>query len=83
MWNKGTLRAAVATACACAAGSVMSAQAPKLDACSVLTRDEIKTLSGNHDPGAPSPGGTSRPEVTTLLLAADLSQGLRQSSSPT
>ena len=65
MWNKGTLRAAIATACACAAGSVMSAQAPKLDACSVLTREEIKTLSGNHDPGAPSPGGTSRPEVTT------------------
>ncbi|HEX5386628.1 MAG TPA: hypothetical protein VFW66_08025 [Gemmatimonadales bacterium] len=27
-----------------------------MDACSVLTREEIKTLSGNRDPGAPSPG---------------------------
>jgi hypothetical protein len=29
------------------------AQAPTLDACSVLTREEITTLSGNQDPGAP------------------------------
>ena len=41
---------------ACAGWSALQAQAPAIDACSVLTRDEIKVLSGNHDPGAPSPG---------------------------
>jgi hypothetical protein len=35
-----------------------SAQSPALDACSVLTRDEITTLSGSQDPGAPDPGGS-------------------------
>ena len=56
MWRKAALRPAVATACVCPPGAVLTAQSPPLDACSVLTRDEIRTLSGNHDPGAPSPG---------------------------
>ena len=56
MWKKTTVRCAIATACACVAGTAMSAQSPAIDACSVLTRDEIKVLSGNHDPGASSPG---------------------------
>ena len=34
-----------------------------IDACSVLTRDEIKSLSGNHDPGPPEPSST---EHTTI-----------------
>jgi len=55
MWRKAVLRSAVATACACAPGAVLSAQS-SMSACSVLTREEITTLSGNHDPGAPSPG---------------------------
>ena len=46
------------TAVAWTAGSVLSAQSPVLDACSVLTQQEITTLSGNHDPGAPDPGGS-------------------------
>jgi hypothetical protein len=70
MWKKGTLRFGIAMACAYAVAAVSavwsasSAQAPKLDACSVLTREEIKTLSGN-DPGALEPGGNRDPEVTT------------------
>jgi hypothetical protein len=34
------------------------AQSPALDACSVLTREEISSISGDHEPGAPDPGGT-------------------------
>ena len=65
MWNKETLRSAIATACTCAAWSVVSAQSPTIDACSVLTREEIKTLSGNHDPGPPSPGNYSPGDKVT------------------
>jgi hypothetical protein len=39
------------------------AQSPALDACSVLTREEITTLSGSRDPGAPDPGGSG--DMTT------------------
>jgi len=56
MWKKAALRSAIATACACAPGALLSAQSPGMDACSVLTREDIKSLSGNRDPGAPSPG---------------------------
>ena len=56
MWKKAALRSAIATTCACASGAVLSAQSASMDACSVLTREEIKTLAGNRDPGAPSPG---------------------------
>lgn len=64
MSKKVTLRSAVAAASALVAWSALSAQSPPIDACAVLTRDEIKTLSGNHDPGPPEPG-TGRGEVTT------------------
>jgi hypothetical protein len=33
------------------------AQSPTLDACSVLTREEIRAVS-NQDPGTPDPGGS-------------------------
>jgi hypothetical protein len=52
------LRSLAAAACAWAAGSVLVAQSPALDACAVLTREEITALSGNHDPGAPDPTGS-------------------------
>jgi hypothetical protein len=65
MWKTKALCSAVATACACAFGSPLSAQSPPLDACAVLTRDEIKTLSGNHDPGAPSSGTHEAGEKVT------------------
>jgi hypothetical protein len=70
MWKNRTLRFGVVQAYVCgalaavSAGSVSSAQAPKLDACSVLTREEIKTLSGK-DPGLLAPGGNREPEVVT------------------
>lgn len=51
-----TLFAAIATAGLCASWAMLSAQSASMDACSVLTRDEIKVLSGNHDPGPASPG---------------------------
>ena len=41
-----------------APGLVLSAQSLTLDACSVLTREEITVLSENQDPGAPDPGGS-------------------------
>ena len=50
---------------ACAGWSALQAQAPAIDACSVLTREEIKTLSGNHDPGPSSPGGYSPGDKVT------------------
>ncbi|HKT61883.1 MAG TPA: hypothetical protein VJQ46_17630 [Gemmatimonadales bacterium] len=65
MCNQSTVRSAVAMACTLFAWSALSAQSPRLDACSVLTRDEIKTLSGNRDPGPPEPGGNSEPDVVT------------------
>jgi hypothetical protein len=56
-----TLLSLAAAAWAWAPGSVLSAQSPTLDACTVLTREEITTLSGNQDPGAPDPGGSGDP----------------------
>jgi hypothetical protein len=56
MWRKAVLRSAVATTCVCASGAVLPAQTPLLDACSVVTREEIKAFAGNRDPGAPSAG---------------------------
>ena len=51
MWRtSSTLRFALAAACVGTPRSLAAAQAPALDACSVLTRDEIKTLTG-RDPG--------------------------------
>jgi hypothetical protein len=56
MWKKAVLRSALATACVGATGAVLPAQSVVMDACAVLTREEIKTLSGNRDPGPSSPG---------------------------
>jgi hypothetical protein len=63
MWMKTTLCAALAL-CSTGAWSGASAQSPALDACAVLTRDEIKSVVGK-DPGAPEPGGTSTRDVVT------------------
>jgi hypothetical protein len=65
--SKKTLRLphVVAFACACAAVSALAAQTTKIDACSVLSRDDIKTLSGNHDPGQPEPGVNEHADVVT------------------
>lgn len=65
MWNPKVLCSVVVTAGACAVWSLLSAQSPPLDACTVLTRDEIRTLSGNHDPGAPEPGVNEHADVVT------------------
>jgi hypothetical protein len=56
MWKRASLRSTIAIACACATAAVLFAQSPAMDACTVLTREEIKTLSENRDPGEPSPG---------------------------
>jgi hypothetical protein len=61
------LLSAVVTACACALVPALSAQAHALDACSVLTREEIKTLSGK-DPGPPDP---SSPGANTTCRWSD------------
>lgn len=52
-----TLLSLAAAACACTVWAPLAAQSPTLDACSVVTRDEIRTLSGK-DPGPPDPGGS-------------------------
>ena len=49
-WKPVALRSILATACACTASSALEAQSDAVDACSVLTREEIKTLTG-RDPG--------------------------------
>ena len=54
------LRIVLAVACACTPWSIAQGQAPALDACSVLTREEIKTLTG-RDPGEIDQGESLRP----------------------
>lgn len=60
-----TLFGLIAAGCACTSWSTLAAQSPtsgnsgkagSIDACSVLTREEIKSLA-NRDPGSPRPGG--------------------------
>lgn len=63
MWNQAMLRSALAAAFACAPWWGLSAQSPKLDACTVLTRDEIKSVSA--DPGQLDPGGNAEPDRLT------------------
>ena len=75
-WKPLALRSILATACACTAWSTLAAQSPAVDACSVLTREEIKTLTG-RDPGEVDMGeslGTttcrwpeSKPSVRVVL----------------
>jgi hypothetical protein len=64
MWRMASLRSALAAACVCTAWSGVSAQAPKLDACSVLTREDIKAVS--HDPERLDPGGNREPDKVTI-----------------
>jgi hypothetical protein len=59
---------AIAVTCALPR-SVLVAQSSTVDACSVLTREEITTLVG-QDPGPPSPGGNRRPDVTNCYWQA-------------
>jgi hypothetical protein len=75
-WKPLALRSVLATACAGTAWSTLAAQSPAVDACSVLTREEIKTLTG-RDPGEVDMGeslGTttcrwpeSKPSVRVVL----------------
>lgn len=66
MWKRPVIPFGVIAA-TCATWSALSGQSPSatagssgkaaaIDACSLLTRDEIKSLS-NRDPGPPRPGG--------------------------
>jgi hypothetical protein len=51
----------LALAAACTGTATLYAQSgPTLDACSVLTREEIETVTGK-DPGPPDPSGTGDP----------------------
>ena len=73
MWKKATLRSALATACVCAGWSGLSAQTRGLDACTVLTRDEIKSVS--HDPGQLDPGGNREPDKLTTCYWREYPKG--------
>lgn len=63
MWKKTHLRSTLAAACVCAGWSGLLAQSRGLDACSVLTREEIKAAS--HDPGQLEPGSNREPAKVT------------------
>jgi len=73
MWKKATLRSILATACACAGWSGLWAQGQKLDACTVLTRDEITAVSA--DPGPLEPGANSDPDQVTTCYWRDSPKG--------
>jgi len=60
---KARLRVVLVTAFASAGWSGLWAQARGLDACTVLTRDEIKSVS--QDPGPLDPGGNAEPDKVT------------------
>ena len=70
MWKKAALRTVLAAVGVCATSSGLRAQAGALDACTVLTRDEIKAVS--PDPGPLDPGANSDPgQVTTCYWRAN------------
>ena len=73
MWKNATLRSALAAACACAGWSGLSAQSRGLDACSVLTREEIKSVS--PDPGPLDPGANSEPDKVTNCYWRNVPKG--------
>lgn len=56
-WLAWTTFSAAVAACAGIPWSALAAQATALEACTVLTREEIKSLSGK-DPGPADPGGS-------------------------
>lgn len=57
---RNTSRFLLSLGAAAWAGGPLSAQAPAIDACSVLTREEITALSGRQDPGEPEPVGSGK-----------------------
>jgi hypothetical protein len=63
MWKMATRRVGLATVIVCAVGSEAPAQSRGLDACTVLTREEIESVS--HDPGKLDPGANSDPKTVT------------------
>jgi hypothetical protein len=69
MSSLATLPFPLAAACVCAVWSAAVAQAPPLDACGVLTREEITKLT-TRDPGPPEPGSSSSGPVTTCYWQA-------------
>jgi hypothetical protein len=73
MWKKAILRSTLAVACACPSWSELAAQTPRLDACNVLTRAEIKAVS--HDPGQMDPGGNREPDKVTNCYWQDYPKG--------
>src|SRR6476661_2776106 len=73
MWKKATLHSALATVCACAGWSGLSAQSRGLDACTVLTREEIKAVS--HDPGPLDIGANRDPETVTTCYWPNYPKG--------
>jgi hypothetical protein len=70
MW-KASLCSALAIAWP--AWSGLSAQTPRLDACNVLTREEIKAVS--HDPGQMDPGANREPDKVTNCYWQDYPKG--------
>lgn len=73
MWKMAPRRAALATALACAGWSGAAAQSRKLDACTVLTREEIKSASA--DPGQLDPGANSEPDKLTTCYWRNVPKG--------
>jgi hypothetical protein len=68
-----SLRAVLVTACACAGWSGLWAQSRRLDACTVLTREEIKAVS--QDPGPLDPGGNAEPDKVTTCYWRNVPTG--------
>ena len=74
MLSHASLPLPLAAACACALWSAAVAQSPKLDACGVLTREEITKLT-TRDPGPPELGSSSYGPVTTCYWQAASPKG--------
>ncbi len=66
-------RAALAIAMISAGWSGVAAQSRGLDACTVLTREEIKSVS--PDPGELDPGGNANPEQVTTCYWRNVPKG--------
>jgi hypothetical protein len=70
---RASLRVVLFYACACAGWSGLWAQSRGLDACTVLTRDEIKSVS--PDPGPLDPGGNAGPDKVTTCYWRGVPKG--------
>jgi hypothetical protein len=73
MSKMAIIRLTLAVAFACAMWQGLSAQSPGLNACSILTRDEIKAVS--HDPGELDPGGNAEPDKVTTCYWRNVPKG--------